>query len=1398
MKRTYRGQWPARQTKVALPHRAVKNRCNPCQNDGDGNENNGNRLRCKGQRICIWPNQRSSKPRIWTKLRDTLGERLFSKITHLTKVTEKGLRGVTRVRFDVYLRSQRKRILRQIHRSAKSCQWYAKKHTHWHQRRLRRHQRRNLQQEMEEIEVPPPAPPEEIEETWAVREEQEELATAHFSTWNINHLTGKRPEIEMYLKESRIDILCLQETWREDKGWPVRIRGYTIFESPAKTNQPGQNGLAILIKSTFMCYEVGTASPYFLMVKVVLGKDEWVIVNTYIPPASNDNRRNALRAIKTAITEASRGGSTNVLVAGDWNMSVDEVTSWLQRRRRRHLLKVLEIEGDPYTFIRGEHRSTLDHVVVSEPNTAIGSVRVNSSWDISDHLAVEATISFSTDYTMAPLSDPFVRFDSVKIKEKAIQIANHNIWDAFLEDDDDNNEDMAERFDEVVQNVGTNLGLRQENATSRNRTYLLSPLAKRAIQRRRRLFKIWKTQEFPRRNTPLWERYVEAKKEALKVKRQSMRVSWEKYLAEGAKRFVTGPSKQYWKWLDSISGRKHQRSKPSLLGPVLSEGTHGHLAYGPEATQVWWRYFCDLFSDDSGRSKSREYWIEKIPDNGTEPLPEMDTAISWVELNSVLMELKTWKAPGMDGVPFEFFRVAAEDPTLDTFDDSTPQTALGQALLKIANHLLTHGIPPRWNSCALVTILKKGDPKNLSNYRGIALIRVCVKIVTIIINQRIRTGLETKNFIRSEQAGFRSREECVGQACALYDVIQRRLSEGKPTYATFIDFKKAYDLVPHEALLRKLHNAGVRGKCFRFLQSQYSDVFLNLRSETGYLRDQIPVLRGLRQGCPASPDGFNVFINDMLDNTDGLGVRLNGIDDKVAMLLFADDVVLLSYSTKGLRKSLKHLETWSTNNEMQFGIPKCAVMGFGEGAKEKLLQRRGGWKLHGQPLSIVDEYEYLGLIFSTDLNRQTMADTRAEKGMKALHAQRHVISCQTIPIQIRIQLVKSCLVPILTYGGELWGMVADRCQAPQRVLNRAMKLLVGMRETSVAAAWSTISMELDIPSINSITAASRARAITKYRTTSRTVIGNLCRHPPATGGRQSWVRGTQIWLKMYFPRIPLDATPDQIRELVKKEIWRKDLSRKPLPKSLTNYQLWNYEKTNGFIKKAMRFSYATKGIRWLIRCRLGAFWTVPRLISFSSIPSDPWRRRCPCCHVDLENGETFAHLLVQCTHWEQLRRRHLGNVLDWISQNVLAGDNQTWSEGETQLVAALLCGGSWRTPTIQPQNLGGVTWGPIIDPIPNWGGDHGCGIDDFTDIVPEHHRLLFVDAAGLRRPCFVQTAIFLAKMIALRWAILSSLVTPRADANDPNHGMVAFNDDNQHDEIQHVDQELGMRQDPDD
>ena len=101
--------------------------------------------------------------------------------------------------------------------------------------------------------------------------------------------------------------------------------------------------------------------------------------------------------------------------------------------------------------------------------------------------------------------------------------------------------------------------------------------------------------------------------------------------------------------------------------------------------------------------------------------------------------------------------------------------------------------PDQWSIINIIPIPKSGDLSLGSNYRGISLSSLVAKVYNKMILNRIRPKLDPR--LRPNQNGF-----CTGRTTTSQILALRRIIEGIKEYnlkavMTFIDFKKAFDMV---------------------------------------------------------------------------------------------------------------------------------------------------------------------------------------------------------------------------------------------------------------------------------------------------------------------------------------------------------------------------------------------------------------------------------------------------------------------------------------------------------------------------------------------------------------------------------------------------------------------------
>ena len=116
--------------------------------------------------------------------------------------------------------------------------------------------------------------------------------------------------------------------------------------------------------------------------------------------------------------------------------------------------------------------------------------------------------------------------------------------------------------------------------------------------------------------------------------------------------------------------------------------------------------------------------------------------------------------------------------------------------------------------------------------------------------------------------------------------------------------------------------------------------------------DYFEVEVGVQQGCILSPTLFSIYINSMAAEVNQAGGGIDVAGRKIAILLYADDIVLISDSAKGLQRSMHIVTKWGRKWQCRFNRGKSQVVVFGS--------RRGGgwyWRLGGERVKQVDSYK---------------------------------------------------------------------------------------------------------------------------------------------------------------------------------------------------------------------------------------------------------------------------------------------------------------------------------------------------------------------------------------------------------------------------------------------------------
>ncbi|KAH9245561.1 hypothetical protein BASA81_016941 [Batrachochytrium salamandrivorans] len=573
------------------------------------------------------------------------------------------------------------------------------------------------------------------------------------------------------------------------------------------------------------------------------------------------------------------------------------------------------------------------------------------------------------------------------------------------------------------------------------------------------------------------------------------------------------------------------------------------------------------------------------------------------------------KAPGDDGITTAFYQAALYMPA--NTQEGVPPTPFARALLR-----------------------KDGDPLNPGDKRGIALINVGLKLVCKVLQMRIERFVETNNLLSYEQAGFRKREECVGQVVSLVDIIQRRQNAGLNTHVLFIDIRKAFDTVPVGALLWKLQNMGFPRRTLAFLKALYTSSSARARAGS-LLSDPFPVQRGVRQGCPLSGLLFNLFINDILDGVAPITVPgLPRDTNPIRGLMYADDVAVFADSEQSLLAASTAIEQWANQWEMQFGVAKCGIISF-TGHLAPRLDNPLDIRLHGQLVSRVESYKYLGVLIDSKLDHSAWLKQKRSALEHTISALHPVLANHQLTVNYRSRIFSAVVMGKAYYGLELRSVT---------------------KRTPINAICS--GTDNDVFTLN--------------------VQGQLVRSQ-----RWFWSRRTkQLYRNRYWltPQVR-PKTVKQRHSFALMETLRTCGDSASLQKYVTRQLL----DTSGFFKDPSFDQSRAHGTRYLMLARMDALWTARKAIQIGIlVDTHPFSvDHCILCDQQLLST-SIAHLVVECEQVtghriqsglvpaiQKSRLRLLGRALDpgvenvytWLRGGVLNGEadlDQRWLDGTVE------------------------------------------------------------------------------------------------------------------------------------
>ena len=179
--------------------------------------------------------------------------------------------------------------------------------------------------------------------------------------------------------------------------------------------------------------------------------------------------------------------------------------------------------------------------------------------------------------------------------------------------------------------------------------------------------------------------------------------------------------------------------------------------------------------------------------------PTPDVSISEQNIKKLLQGVDLRKASGPDQIPCRMLQELHEE-----------QTPVLTALFK--NSCETGSLPVVWKSTWVTPVFNKGTKCDASNYRPVSLTCVACILLEHVLCSHIRNHLDKYNALSPYQHGFWKKLSCESQLLMTSHDLLSRLDHKDEVDVDILAFSKAFDVVPHQRLMRKLCLYGIEGR----------------------------------------------------------------------------------------------------------------------------------------------------------------------------------------------------------------------------------------------------------------------------------------------------------------------------------------------------------------------------------------------------------------------------------------------------------------------------------------------------------------------------------------------------------------------------------------------------------
>ena len=420
-------------------------------------------------------------------------------------------------------------------------------------------------------------------------------------------------------------------------------------------------------------------------------------------------------------------------------------------------------------------------------------------------------------------------------------------------------------------------------------------------------------------------------------------------------------------------------------------------------------------------------WLKQVEEEFTSDRKQPNLRITKDKLKIKLRKVKNWKAPGPDGLQGYWIK---------SF------TACHERIAMQLQECLDLGELPNWLTKGKTVLIMKEKEKgaDVTNYRPITCLPLMWKVLTGIIGDAMYEYLDNEKLLPEEQKGCRKKSRGTKDQLLIDKMILRNCKRRCTGMGmAWIDYQKAYDMIPHSWIMKCLDMFKVADNVRRMIKKSMKKWNTELMVN-GTKLGNVKIKRGIFQGDSLSP---LLFVLALIPLTLVLrrvkaGYSLGKERLSVNHLLFMDDLKLYGKNANQVDTLVNTVRIFSEDIGMKFGIKKCAVLTLKRG---KVAESRGIQLPKDELIKSLDEnegYKYLGVLEADQIKHNEMKKNLTKEYFRRV---RNILKSKLNGGNV-ISAINSKAVSLIRYGAGILNWTKDEVRNMDR---KTRKLLTTYR-----------------------------------------------------------------------------------------------------------------------------------------------------------------------------------------------------------------------------------------------------------------------------------------------------------------------------------------------------------------